>query len=624
VEPGHEEARLRTLRAYRVLDTEPEAAYDTLARLAASVCETPIALVALIDESRQWFKANVGLDGIVQTPRAWALSGPTTRGHEVFEVRDARADARFAGNPLVVGGPRIRFYASAPLVAPDGAGLGTLCAIDREPRELRAAQREQLSLLAAVVVEELERRKRTLGLLHVAMLAQAVLTSTRPAPAVHAALGAIGAACGGNVTLLRRAADGTYGAVKMLDSRIVGGGRAPLSGEPFRLENAPPDEILVPVRGGDGQPDFALSIRHGARRPDASDQAAFELVASALAVAARNVALRAENARRRVDLLDDRATQAELVARLARDVRGPVTSIVGFARLLEDDERFPADAREALAVVRASGERVGEIASDVELLSRIELAAVEPQWQTVDVAALATAAGAVLDTRAAARIVADPDLLSTALRRLVEDGSRAASPVHARIEDLGEAVVIELTGSGASPAGDPAAPTIAGRLTARIVERHGGSLRTGRASAAWWIRLTLPSEPHPAQRPLRVLLAGAGHAGDDLGTALQALGFAVETESGADRIRIALGSASADVVVVPVALAAFTGIDRLPADVRGRVGLVALGLAGERSAHGWDATVELPLRPAELRTAIYAAAANARLRRGRNPAGSGM
>ena len=143
MEPGHEEARLRTLRAYRVLDTEPEAAFDTLAGLAASVCETPIALVALIDETRQWFKANVGLDGIVQTPRAWALSGPATRGHDVFEVRDARADARFAGNPLVVetesGADRIRIAlgsASADVVVVPVA-LAAFTGVDRLPADVR-------------------------------------------------------------------------------------------------------------------------------------------------------------------------------------------------------------------------------------------------------------------------------------------------------------------------------------------------------------------------------------------------------------------------------------------------------------------------------------------------------
>jgi signal transduction histidine kinase len=388
VDTKHEDARLRALRAYRVLDTEPEPAYDTLVRLAASVCGTPIALIALLDGARQWFKASHGLDGVSEAPRAWAFCDETIGGREVVEIADAAADARLAANPAVAGEPHLRFFAGAPLLTPDGAAIGAVCVLDRRPGALGAAQREQLALVAQLVIDELERRKALLRLTD-------------------------------------------------------------------RLSH-----------------------------------------------------VAAESERRRTELVAARATQADLVARLARDVRGPVTSIVGFARLLEEDSRFPTDAREALAVVRASGERVGELASDVDLLSRIELAAVEPQWRSVDVTAVAAEAGAVVDRRARPRIVADADLLRAVLARLVEDGSRPAAPVHARVEDLGgEAVALELTGTGASPAGDGAAPSVGGQLAARIAERHGGTCRTGATGAAWWIRLTLPATPPPAER---LGTAGAG------------------------------------------------------------------------------------------------------------------
>ena len=412
----HEDARLRALRAYRVLDTEAETAYDALVRLAASICGTRIALVSLIDASRQWFKANHGLDGMTQTPRAWAFCDHAIRGSDVLEIADVRADERFASNPLVVADPLIRFYAGAPLVTPDGDAIGTICVLDREPRVLTAAQREQLALLAGVVMDELERRKRLLrlsdGLAHVAGLTQAVVASPRPATAVTALLEAVGAATGGDAALLRRAPDGTYGLVKTLDQRPLPGGRAVVARSPLRLENAPADELAIAIPAGGEQPELVLAARYRGHRPSGSDRAALELVAAAFAIAVRNVGLYAEVERRRLELHDARATQAELVARLARDVRGPVTSIVGFARLLEEDGRFPPDAREALAVVRASGERVGEIAADVDLLSRMELAAVEPRWASVDLAALAASAGAQIDRRSGTRIVADPDLLA--------------------------------------------------------------------------------------------------------------------------------------------------------------------------------------------------------------------
>ena len=609
---------MRALRAYGVLDTSPEAAYDALVRLAASICVTPIALVTLIDETRQWFKANVGMEGVTQTPREWAFCDHAIRGRDVFEIADAREDARFATNPLVVGEPLIRFYAGAPLVTPGGDAIGTICVIDREPRALTAAQRDQLALLAQLVIDELERRKRLArlaeGLAQVGELTQAVLASPRPATAARALVDAVGSATGGTAALLRRAADNTYGGVNALDARPLPGGRAALDGTPFRLANAPADELALAIPGAGARPEFVLTVRYGDHRPDEADRAALELVAASFAIAVRNVALYGESERRRVELLDARATQAELVARLARDVRGPVTSIVGFARLLEEDGRFPADAREALAVVRASGERVGEIASDIDLLSRIELAAVEPQWQTVDLGALVAAAGAVVERGASARVVADPDLLATALGRLVEDGRRPASPVRARIEDLDEAVALELSGTGASPAGETVAPTIGARLAARIVERHAGTLRAGSNAGAWWIRLTLPSDPRRIQRGLRVLLVGA-EGGDDVGDQLRALGFALETASSAPALRVALAASAVDVVVVPIALAVWTGVERLPPDLRRRVGLVAIAAAGQTAASGWDAAVATPPLAGDLRSAIFAAAAKARLRR---------
>ena len=223
-------------------------------------------------------------------------------------------------------------------------------------------------------------------------------------------------------------------------------------------------------------------------------------------------------------------------------------------------------------MVRASGERVGEIASDVDLLSRIELAAVEPQWQTVDVARWRAAAGAVVERGSTARVVADPDLLGTALGRLVEDGRRPASPVRAAIEDLEEAVALELSGTGASPAGESVAPTIGARLAARIVERHAGTFRAGGAAGAWWIRLTLPSDPRRIQRGLRVLLVGA-EGGDDVGRSLARA--RVRGRDGQQRLglRLALAASAVDVVLVPIALAVWTGVERLPANLRRRGGL---------------------------------------------------
>lgn len=153
-----EAERLAALRRYEILDTPPEPAFDRIVRLASYVLGTPISLVSLIDESRQWFKARQGLEA-EQTPRSMAFCAHAILDDEVLVVPDARADRRFADNPLVVGEPNIRFYAGAPLRTPQGHRLGTLCVIDRKPRTLDDEKRALLADLSALVVDELELRR---------------------------------------------------------------------------------------------------------------------------------------------------------------------------------------------------------------------------------------------------------------------------------------------------------------------------------------------------------------------------------------------------------------------------------------------------------------------------------
>ena len=153
-----EAATLAALRALEVLDTGPEEEFDALVRAASTICRAPISLISLIDAERQWFKANVGLPGVSETPRDVAFCAHAVLGDEIFEVPDATRDARFADNPLVAGQPDIRFYAGAPIRLTDGSRVGTLCVIDREPRVLDETQREVLRLLAVAVARALEGR----------------------------------------------------------------------------------------------------------------------------------------------------------------------------------------------------------------------------------------------------------------------------------------------------------------------------------------------------------------------------------------------------------------------------------------------------------------------------------
>lgn len=157
----HEAERLRILRTLEVLDTPPEQVFDRITRVLASTLGVPVALVSLVDEHRQWFKSCVGLD-IRETPRDVAFCAHTIHGSDTLVVEDARTDARFRDNPLVLGRPNIRFYAGAPIRTRDGFALGTLCAIDDRPRQLSGEQRQVLEDLAALVSREFQLREAAL------------------------------------------------------------------------------------------------------------------------------------------------------------------------------------------------------------------------------------------------------------------------------------------------------------------------------------------------------------------------------------------------------------------------------------------------------------------------------
>ncbi len=172
--PDNEAERIAALRSYNVLDSEPEEGFDRVTRMACRLLDVPICLVTLIAEERQWFKSRQGLDA-TETPREVSFCTYAIIQNKVMVVPNALDDPRFRDNPLVQQDPKIRFYAGAPLKTASGHNLGTLCVIDRVPRNLTDEQVVLLSELAAVVVDELELGKAAKRINQELQLKEAIL-----------------------------------------------------------------------------------------------------------------------------------------------------------------------------------------------------------------------------------------------------------------------------------------------------------------------------------------------------------------------------------------------------------------------------------------------------------------
>lgn len=155
--PDNEQERLQALIEHEILDTTPEEAFDKLTRMASKICGTQFAAISIIDKDRQWFKSKVGFDAI-ETPRDVSFCAHAILNQEITEIPNAQADVRFSGNPSVTEEPKIRFYASAPLLDSQGFAIGTLCVFDPKIKVLEGSQKEALQTFANQIIKLIEKK----------------------------------------------------------------------------------------------------------------------------------------------------------------------------------------------------------------------------------------------------------------------------------------------------------------------------------------------------------------------------------------------------------------------------------------------------------------------------------
>lgn len=481
-----ESDRLRALRAYSILDTAPEEAFDDLARLAALICRTPIALVNMVDTDRVWSKSNIGFLA-KEVARANSFCDVAAEGKDVLTVSDSLEDRRFSRLPMVASDPRIRFYAGAPLLDPTGLAIGTLCVMDREPRQLSHDQLAALQTLARQVMTKLELRRnltkaassaeeqrRTTEALGVAEAKYRSLVETAPAvvyldelddasstlyisPQIHQLLG---------YTPEEWIADpGLW--VRILHP--ADRGRATADQEEVYRTGAPwNEEYRMMARDGKvvWVHDLAVLVRDEAGRPLGWQGIWLDITGRKTAEEGLHEALVRERAAvEHLSHLDE--VKNMLLHAVSHDLRAPITTMLASAVTLERDEQnlSPKERLELVRGLASSARRMHRIVTDLLDMDRLDQGIVTPARHMTDVGALAArvveelgfvAERPVSVVAAPVTVAVDGSKVERIVENLLANASRHTPPgtqIWVRVEpyDLGVLIVVEDAGRGVPP-----------------------------------------------------------------------------------------------------------------------------------------------------------------------------
>ncbi len=465
--PANEPQRLARLRSLGILDTLPEKAFDDISALAQMICGTPVALISLVDQDRQWFKSRIGIE-MHETSRevAFCAHAILDQNH-VMVVEDLRQDPRFSNNPLVTGAPDARFYAGAPIVTEDGLALGTVCVLDTKARKLEAAQVDALQRLSSLVInllehesvriEEATRTQEAWRLQHQELTAMAIAgldlqVYIDPSYLIQHVNDTYLAYWGGTRQdiigrhIATRVGEAAFRDIiqPQLDRALAGEVVSYTRKTDFPLRGARHVEVaLLPVRNAQGEIAGAVM-----RAQDVQE-----------------VRVREAQLKQTVALLEQRTLEQErFIHIISHDLREPINTVNNFASLLVNDhlDELTPTAQRYLSFVQSGGQRMSFLLDD--LLHFVRLGNHDVQLRPVEVgrlmhqlqddfAPLLQRLGGRIECDAQPAVMADESLLRIVLKNLTSNGlkfSRRGVPpvVRITVEEDGGTHQIHVTDNG--------------------------------------------------------------------------------------------------------------------------------------------------------------------------------